>query len=89
MAGWGGEIASAASAEAATISDDSADNFSREADALYVGTGGGDVAVVLPGGTAVTFTAVPAGTILPVRAIRINSTNTTATDVLGLFTRAR
>lgn len=32
----------------------------------------------------VTFSNVPAGVILPVRAIRVNSTNTTASDLVGL-----
>jgi hypothetical protein len=89
MGGHAKDIMPAAHAEAATISDSSDDNFSREAEAIYVGNQGGDVAVVLPGGSAVTFTSVPAGTILPVRCIRINSTNTTADDVVALMTRAR
>lgn len=88
MAAWGGEIASAGAAEAITAGDTTGSNFSREADALYIG-GAGDVAVVLPGGTAITFAGVAAGTVLPVRAIRINSTNTTATNMVALFTRAR
>lgn len=39
----------------------------------------GNVAVVDQYGTALTYTAVPAGTILPVTARRINATGTTAT----------
>lgn len=45
-------------------------------DAIYVG-GVGDVVVVLAGGATVLFEAVPAGTILPIAGIRINSTSTT------------
>lgn len=52
--------------------------------ALYIG-GAGDVAVVTPNrSAAVVFTGVAAGTILPVRATRVNSTNTTATAIVAL-----
>ena len=89
MGGHARDIMPAAHAEAATISDLVANNFSREAEAIYVGNQGGDVAVVLPSNTPVVFTSVPAGTILPVRCVRINSTDTTADDVVALMTRAR
>ena len=59
-------------------------NFSFNVRGIYVG-GTGDVVAVTEGGTAVTFTAVPAGTILPIRAIRVNSTSTTATSMVGLY----
>jgi hypothetical protein len=52
--------------------------------ALYVG-GAGDVAVILLGGQTLTFSAVPAGTILPVRAKQVKSTGTTATLILSLY----
>lgn len=52
-------------------------------DAVYVG-GAGDVAVVFEDGAVFTFKAVPVGTTIPVRARRINSTNTTATLLVGL-----
>jgi hypothetical protein len=52
--------------------------------ALWVG-GAGNVAAVLIGDTAaVTFTAVPAGTILPIACSKIMATNTTATLILAL-----
>lgn len=52
--------------------------------ALYVG-GAGDVAVMPVGSTtAVTFSAVPAGSILPVRVSKVMSTNTTATLIVAL-----
>lgn len=51
--------------------------------ALYVGVGG-NVVVITPASTSVTFVSVPSGKILPVMAIRINSTNTTATNIVGL-----
>jgi hypothetical protein len=53
--------------------------------AVYVG-GAGDVAAVMPdGGSAVVFKAVPAGTVLPIQVRRINSTATTATDLVALY----
>lgn len=58
--------------------------FARPTKALYVG-GGGDVAVLLADDTAaVTFSAVPAGALLPIRVSKVLSTGTTATLILGL-----
>lgn len=56
---------------------------------LYVGTGG-DVVVVTLGNdlvasSAVTFTAVPSGTILPVCGVRVNATGTTASNIVAIF----
>jgi len=53
------------------------------ADGIYVG-GAGVVAVVDEGGVVVNFTAV-AGQTLPLRAIRVNSTNTTASLMVALY----
>ena len=51
---------------------------------IYVG-GAGDVVVVNIDGSTVRFEAVPAGTILPVKARRVNSASTTATKMVGLY----
>jgi hypothetical protein len=51
--------------------------------ALYVG-GAGDVAVQFVAGTTVTLKAVPVG-ILPIRPVRVMATNTTATNIVGLY----
>ncbi len=52
---------------------------------LYIG-GEGDVAVIAVDDTvAVTFKAVPAGTVLPVQAKKVMSTNTTATLIVALL----
>lgn len=53
------------------------------ADALYVG-GAGIVAAVFIDDSVVNFTAV-AGEILPIRVKRVNSANTTATLIVGLY----
>jgi hypothetical protein len=55
-----------------------------ETKGLYVG-GAGNVVCIDCTNTAVTFTAVPAGTVLPVRTRRVNATNTTATAIVALF----
>lgn len=59
-------------------------NFPRGVCAIYVG-GTGDVVLVDEDGNAVTFSAVPAGTILPCQAVRVNSTSTTATLMVALY----
>jgi hypothetical protein len=52
---------------------------------VYVG-GAGDVAIIAAeDSAAVTFTGVPAGTILPVFALKVMSTGTTATNLVGLY----
>ena len=52
---------------------------------LYVG-GAGNVALKTKASdTAVTFTGVLAGSILPVRATQVMSTNTTATNIVALY----
>lgn len=58
-------------------------NFDYIVRAVYVG-GAGNVVAVRPDGTAVTFVGVVAGTWLPLNAMRINSTSTTATNMVGL-----
>lgn len=51
--------------------------------ALYVGVAGN--VSVLSGGAAVVFVGVQAGSILPVETARVNSTATTATNIVALF----
>lgn len=50
---------------------------------IYVGVTG-DVVAVGQNGTAITFKNVPQGSVLPIEAKRVNSTGTTATDLVGL-----
>lgn len=68
---------------AAITPHDSTDmtNYCR---AIYVGGAGNLVAVSIEG-DVVTFTGVVAGSILPIRAKRVNSTNTTATNLVALW----
>jgi hypothetical protein len=51
--------------------------------AIYVGTGGDMIAVTMAD-VEVTFTSVPDGTVLPIRAKRIKATGTTATNIVSL-----
>jgi hypothetical protein len=52
--------------------------------ALYVGGAGNVVLIPYNSTTPVTFTGVPAGTILRVHFQGINATSTTATALVGL-----
>lgn len=61
-------------------SNDEANNFR----AIYVGTGG-NLVIVTEDGTAVTYKNAASGSVIPVRGKRVNSTNTTATDLVGLY----
>jgi len=55
----------------------------KPCDAIYVG-GAGIVVAVSADGRVCSFTAV-AGEILPLRAIRVNSTTTSATLMIALY----
>jgi hypothetical protein len=68
---------------AAITPSDTAD-LSKAARALYVG-GSGNVKVITIDGSVLTFTAVPGGTVLPVRVRRVFNTDTTATSLIALW----
>ena len=52
--------------------------------ALYVG-GAGDLRVRMQGGAEVTFAAVPAGALLPLRVRRVLAAGTSATAIVALW----
>ncbi len=52
---------------------------------LYIGTTGNVALKADATATAVTFSSVPAGTILPVGAYIVMSTNTTASNIVALY----
>jgi hypothetical protein len=61
----------------------------KPSDAVYVG-GAGHIAVQMSGGAVCLISAVPAGTLLPIRITRLYDTNggantTTATLVVALW----
>ena len=57
--------------------------FSTTARAIYVG-GAGDIVVVTPLGAVLTFKNAVAGSIIPIRCVRVNDA-TTATNLIALF----
>lgn len=64
--------------------NDGADLATSWTRAIYTGSGG-DIKVTMIDESVVTFTAVPAGAILPIQIRRLWSTGTEATDVIGLI----
>ena len=52
--------------------------------AVYVG-GAGNITAIMSNGDAVLLTAVPVGTLLPIRCTRINATATTATLLIAMY----
>lgn len=70
----------AANAAAVTTSDTA--DLTYETRALYVG-GAGDLSVQM--GSAVLFIGVQAGSVLPIRVSRVNTTGTTATGIVALW----
>lgn len=50
---------------------------------IYIGTEG-NIAALLLSGASVTFSSVPAGSLLPVRLTKIMATGTTASNIVAL-----
>ena len=74
-----------AAGSGAAVAQDDETNLAQTSRAIYVG-GAGNLAVILDRDTsAITFVAVPAGSMLPIRVRRVMSTNTTATSILALY----
>jgi hypothetical protein len=69
---------------AISISPNDSSDLSYLVRAIYVG-GDGNITLVTTDNQTVTFIGLVAGTILPVRAKRVNSTDTTATNLIGLY----
>lgn len=58
--------------------------FASGTRALWVG-GAGDVVVRMMDGNSLTFSAVPAGTLLPIQCDMVKATSTTATNMTALY----
>lgn len=69
---------------AAITPHDSTDFVGFVTRGIYVG-GAGNVVAVRYDDTPITFSGVPAGTVLPIRARRVNNTSTTATLLVALY----
>ena len=91
----GGSIATVTAVDSETVLSLSADIFTATEDyviyegatedcALYVG-GAGDVEVVTSGGDTVIFSAVPAGSFLPINVKQVKSGSTSATLMVALW----
>jgi hypothetical protein len=78
----GAPVFAATDWEAVTPSDST--DFSYTPRAIYVG-GTGNIAAVSADGSVEVFSNVSAGSVLPIRPVRINSTSTTATLLLALY----
>ena len=68
----------------AVTPNDSTDLDPGPCRALYIG-GSGDVSIDIAENTAVVFVGLSAGQILPVQAVRVRSTSTTATNIVALY----
>jgi len=66
------------------VTPDNSNDLAYVTRGVYVG-GSGDLKVDLAASGTVTFTAVQAGTLLPVRAKRVYATGTTATLIIALW----
>jgi hypothetical protein len=80
---WHSDYASAPAQDAYAITTSDSVNFSSPFRSIYVG-GSGNIVVVTPSGTAITFNGALAGTVIPVAGLRVNTTSTTATNLVGL-----
>lgn len=68
----------------AAITTSDTTNFNVYTRAIYVGVGG-DVVAVNSHNVATTFKNVPTGAILPIMALRVNTTSTTATNLVAIY----
>ncbi len=70
---------------AAAVAPNDGSDLSIVTRGLYVGVSG-NVSVLMAGdGGAVTFTAVPAGAVLPIAVSRVKATGTTATSIVAIW----
>lgn len=80
-AGTGADLLSPADTAVAVTPSDSV-ALAAASKRLWVG-GTGNVKVLTVGGATVTYTSVPAGTYLQVRAQQVFNTGTTATNIVA------
>lgn len=69
---------------AVAITPDDDNDLATSTRGLYVGVSG-DVKVTLVGGVTVTFGALAAGVVHPLRVQRVHSTDTDATGIIGVW----
>jgi hypothetical protein len=83
FAGSGGDLLSPASDGAAVTPSDTVD-LAVAPRRLWIG-GAGNVKINTLAGNALTYTAVPAGVYLQIRASRVFATGTTATNIVAEY----
>lgn len=76
--------ATVAAMRAADISPSDATVYGQPTRSIYVG-GAGSVRVDMVRGGTVTFSNVPAGTVLPIQVLRVYATGTSATAMIALY----
>lgn len=69
--------------DAATVTPSDTVNF-PESSVVFSGSGG-TIRVLTAQGTDITFTNVPAGSVLPVQVLRVFSSTTNATNIRRIF----
>lgn len=74
----------APASHAAAITPHNTNNLANATRGIYVG-GAGNLKVDMIGGEAVTFTALAVGVIHPIAAIKVYSTGTTCTGIVGVW----
>lgn len=77
-------VGSVPAEDASAVTPSDSTNLTNPARALYIGTAG-NVTLVTIGGSVITFSNVQSGSVLPVRTTRVNSTSTTATNIVALY----
>ncbi len=65
------------------ISASDSEDLVAQTRAIWVGSGG-SLAVVMAGGSSLTFENVPGGSLLPIQASRVMATGTTASGLVGV-----
>ncbi|EPX77514.1 spike base protein, RCAP_Rcc01079 family [Litoreibacter arenae] len=69
---------------ASTVVPDDTGDLPFVSRAIYVGQAGA-LSVEMVDGDTVTFESVPAGSMLPIRASKVNATGTTAAAIISLW----
>ena len=84
MAASGGLTKMVPGRNSETVTPSDSVNLTQPSRAIYVGVGGDISVEMLDGGTQV-FVGVVTGSLLPLQVTRVNSTDTTATDMVSVF----
>ena len=80
---WHSDMITSPAQDGVAITPSDSSNLAAPVRGIYIGVTG-NVALTTLGGTSLTFVGCVAGTILPVCAIKVANTNTTATNLIGI-----